>query len=190
MTFSTEQILLIISALGVLMVNVITAWRTNAKVALVHEKTAEMSKKTDENTEVTKATKDTVDRVESQTNGHLSIMTVNVQNLEAKLEMALKQNGELQGTNASIVEMMKSLLEAEANDKKELVQAIVKNGTSGDGHADAKLDTIQETTKEILLQQNIAKKLADGGQLDEMQETGDESHAMLKDQAKAAKKKE
>lgn len=182
MTFTPESILLIIAAVGVVMVNVINAWRTNAKVALV-------DKKTDENTEITKATLATVDRVETHTNGHLSIMTANVSNLETKLEMALKQNTDLQSTNASIVDMMRSLLEAEANDKKDIVRAIEKNGTSGDGHADSKLDTIQKTTTEILLQQSVAKKLADGGQLDEMHAIGEDSNEMLKDQAKAAKKK-
>lgn len=99
----------------------------------VHKTAVEVIQKTDENTVATLATKKTVDRVETQTNGHLSIMTVNVQNLEAKLEMALKQNGELQVTNANIVEMMKSLVEAEAKDKKDIVRAIELNGTSGGG---------------------------------------------------------
>lgn len=136
MSFTSEQILLIIAAVGVVVVNIINAWRTNAK-------TAEMSKKTDENTEVTIATKATVDRVETQTNGHLSTMTTNVQNLEAKLEMALKQNeltlkqnADLQSTNTDIVAMMKSLLEAEAKDKRDIVRAIELNGTSGGGRGD------------------------------------------------------
>lgn len=126
MSFTSEQILLIIAAVGVVVVNIINAWRTNAK-------TAEISKKTDENTEVTKETKATLDRVETQTNGHLSTMTLNVQNLETKLEMALKQNTDLQSTNKSIVDMMKSLLEAEATDKLDIVRAIEENGTSGGG---------------------------------------------------------
>lgn len=61
------------------------------------------------------------------------------------------------------------------------------------------LGTIQKTTAEIqhvaedshrILKQNVAKKLVDGGQLDDMQVTGDESHAMLKEQVERQKEEE
>lgn len=126
-----------------------------------NKKADEVKKKTDENTEVTKATLATVDRVETQTNGHLSVMTLNVQNLESKLETALKLNADLQGSNASIVEMMKKLLEAEARDKKEIVQAIETNGTKSPDGGVKQLDTIQKTTTEIKTVADASHRILD-----------------------------
>ena len=100
MTFSAEQLLLIIAAIGVVLVNVITAWKQNTKTDITDRKVEASLRQND--VLLTKAKE-----IHDLTNGNLSAMTklrdealgeiqalkLLVKALQAEKETTFKLNG-------------------------------------------------------------------------------------------------